>query len=547
MTLIHYLWVGPPTKNDQNAIAGHDVAGIIAMARSIKAQGIGDIVLNFWCLGNYQNFYESQFTDAGLENIIVCSIEQNFTSETKRLRGADILEDFITTNAKSQLVSERVAFKDGFSIFLLATQGGFFFDTNIFPISEKQLDLNQVIDTQNPITASWSSRGGEGDNDFYLMYSPTPNNQHMQQVFANWIRDGEARAGKLHAFSVICAVFLMQTPESGLYKISTLEQLYLYKQDQKIFYYIEIEDEREKRKVHQKFYLEWEAGIPECIKNLKFGESAENPVEFYDKDQATRWDVLSDILSITSVKGHTIYLKNMPAFSPDKLNNMGINKIHYGSWTDNPNPTKGLMFWINTTNRLIDYLNYGDVNQNYSQNSFNKEFQEALKKQYGLEINKNWSLLHHAVLVNDIPLVKALIAAGARLAIKSSIRLQEQEHNVRSTVFSRRKFTAEELAAHLNRIEILQTLHTARTQLSATQFQPKATPPQLSMLSKSVSQEGKFAYQTSTGPVLFKLQTRDKCELRAPSNQIKSSIKGFFSGRREIYHGNYIPLYLSRL
>ena len=99
-TVIHYIWVGPPTKIDPKAVAGHDVVGPIEMARNLKANDSNgvEIILKFWCLNDYIAFYAAQFAEAKVrDKIQLCSIEA-YLREKPRLEGRTFLNFLSKTN-----------------------------------------------------------------------------------------------------------------------------------------------------------------------------------------------------------------------------------------------------------------------------------------------------------------------------------------------------------------------------------------------------------------------------------------------------------------
>ena len=184
MKTMHYLWVGPPTKMDPFAIAGHDVAGPIQMAQQLQKQKKdGDIFtprIKFWCLKEHEEFYRNQFKTHEAE-IEVCSIEGLLETESK----GELSEssEFVSRFMKEKLNPSKgsiVKFKDLFSLFLLLSQDGYFFDTNVFPIKGRDVKLRTGFQAATAISP-------DGLNDFYLMYSPTRNNPNIRKVFKNWI------------------------------------------------------------------------------------------------------------------------------------------------------------------------------------------------------------------------------------------------------------------------------------------------------------------------------------------------------------------------
>ena len=183
-TTLHYIWIGAPTRLNLKSIPGHDVAGPIAMARKILAENRLKInPIKFWCLNKYQEFFEIEFLKFDVV-IEVCSvetlIEQNLITEL----GAEAfkMQQFMQAIHFPALVttSQRVQFKDAFSLFLLACEGGYFFDTNITPLT----DALQLNGHDQALTVA-----ADGGNDYYLMYAPADYDQQFRQAFNNWITD----------------------------------------------------------------------------------------------------------------------------------------------------------------------------------------------------------------------------------------------------------------------------------------------------------------------------------------------------------------------
>lgn len=188
LPVIHYLWVGLPTKmNPSASIAGHDVAGPIKMAKALQSQAQGKPItpIKFWCLEQHQDFYKKLFHDAGV-TIEVCGIEELIRQESQgELREqALFMQRFLNDklpSGKNSDINQRVMFKDVFSLFLLVCQPGYFFDTNIFPVTDREIVLPLITD---PFTAK--SGIEKNSNDFYLMYSPQRNDSQISQIFDKW-------------------------------------------------------------------------------------------------------------------------------------------------------------------------------------------------------------------------------------------------------------------------------------------------------------------------------------------------------------------------
>lgn len=171
---IHYLWIGVPTNDDALAIAGHDVAGPIAVARRLKQQASEGGAINpikFWCQRDYLDSYKMQFHQLSVDDCIeVCAVEDLLekSQQDERLsEDARLLNLELMAISKSGHARDRIHFKDHISFLILASQGGYFFDTNVFPMRNVKISLSGD-------DKSWTARGPDSktQHDFFLMYTP---------------------------------------------------------------------------------------------------------------------------------------------------------------------------------------------------------------------------------------------------------------------------------------------------------------------------------------------------------------------------------------
>lgn len=205
--LIHYTWVGEPTALAPagQIMLGLDVAGPIATAKKIQQQIKEDpnnslnYSVHYWCLDKYIRYYENIFTKNEVK-IFVHSIEETlksfpdnshvkklyklFLSDKRELR--DILRMNIgrlsDENIKDNTLN--VFLKDGFTMFLLAHNHGYIFDTNVFPLASDEKREKIDLITNYPKIALCLS--GESKWDFFAMYSPKPKLSQALQMFESW-------------------------------------------------------------------------------------------------------------------------------------------------------------------------------------------------------------------------------------------------------------------------------------------------------------------------------------------------------------------------
>src|SRR3990167_9850228 len=137
---IHYLWVGPPTKDNVNSLPGHDIAGPIRLCKEFQKDIYDDKEKNnikFWCLKEYCDDYRKLFMSQGVQ-IEVCAIEeflekQNHDDDTCVLAENLKKISLAISLAEKINVGDLIDFKDRFSLYLLTKQPGYFLDTNVFP------------------------------------------------------------------------------------------------------------------------------------------------------------------------------------------------------------------------------------------------------------------------------------------------------------------------------------------------------------------------------------------------------------------------------
>ena len=120
---LNYLWVGPPRENNS------DIKDVIDMAERSNNP------VFFYCLDEYLDSYKKKFsgkkrTAVGIDTYINKMQEhgdvkiQNFAEMMKKIR-----QERLTP--PRDRISDRVSFKDIFSLFLLSCEGGYTLDTNV--------------------------------------------------------------------------------------------------------------------------------------------------------------------------------------------------------------------------------------------------------------------------------------------------------------------------------------------------------------------------------------------------------------------------------
>ncbi|QDP71367.1 hypothetical protein FOG18_01615 [Legionella israelensis] len=430
---VHYVWVGSPTKNDPLAVAGHDVAAPIKMAKQLQNQEKNDFTnpIKFWCWNQYVSYYQQQF-DKEKVDVKVCSIEELLKQE--------MTGDFV---AAAQFVQEhmnklsfedtcnRVEFKDLFSLFLLLCQPGYFLDSNVFPAKGK----NVYLPGEGAVITAKS--GFQNSNDFFMMYSPVRGHPDMLAIFTEWQKN--PGMGNLSAF---------------------------YAKKIPYFPYFGFEEEkRGVKKVSYKSYFNHD------IRGL-----------FYWLDMSQRINV-AEIFEENLAYGNI----NQQASFPSSLRTLGACQLCY---LDDPVSPEALLalpdaneayiaasnyrlYYINKNNQTCVLIYQGcstlfDIfpqfyNSDKIKSATSRDIERiirALQKpihplpvknatdyhpRYIVNVS-NCTVLHHAVLINAIEQVKSLLKYQPQLELKARYQIQPTGEIL--------ELTAKELADYLKHDEI---------------------------------------------------------------------------------------------
>lgn len=408
---IHYLWVGPPTKLEPSTgIAGHDVAGPIQMAQKIQEQDEVNPI-RFWCLEEYLTFYQKQFKDAEVK-IEVCSIEKllNEESNDELKERSELVKQLLETAKENNTIQNRVMFKDGFSLFLLLNQGGYFFDTNVFPVKEKSINLSPHNE------AKTAKSGFDNTNDFYIMYSPQPLNSQIKNTFDNWIRF--PRISNTLCFDP--SIPFLSDTELGVKKTSY--KSYAGKEPG-LFFWLEQNDNQ-------------------LLKNnLSYGNIDEQMTCSFSKKPLSPCSLLFLKKAISNPK-------ELLALSFD------TNDAYVAMF----DPAQ--IFYVNKEKKTCvlvadQYTSLFDPFDRYSHQTRLASSQDLDYLVYHLSkyphpsfiVNtENGTLLHHAVMNNQVEQVKWLLELGARTDLKASYEIKSQGKKL--------EFTPLELAAYLKNEKI---------------------------------------------------------------------------------------------
>lgn len=172
MPQISYIWYGPPAKN------GHDIQGCLNMSRSVSVTE----KIVFFCPADYVQHYQLQFSLC--INVTVTSIEGHVRQY------AEIKEkDKISLKIAAQKVQEVIdcietsldpikrdlfSVKEIISLFVLVTDGGFIFDSNIQSMGDKPIKL--------PVYSKFAAPVVDNCIDCWMMFAP-PNDPRKSALF----------------------------------------------------------------------------------------------------------------------------------------------------------------------------------------------------------------------------------------------------------------------------------------------------------------------------------------------------------------------------
>ncbi|MBX3708567.1 MAG: hypothetical protein KIT56_08415 [Gammaproteobacteria bacterium] len=230
---LNYLWVGQPTKDNPNAIAGHDILGPIEAAMQMKHQNqkgwpTNEIV--FWCLKEYKDYYKQLFQNEDVD-IMVKSIDTLIEEEiqgSELKEQAEVVRDALI-KLKKNSTHDLVQFKDLFSLFLLNSQPGYILDTNVrlYPTLNKMLEVSDNISINFDYLTEVSavrSPDSEYQGDFYLLYSPQRKCEKALKIFDDWNRNpGFGKISVLRDINILSSLqanIFFKEPPYGLFKIS---------------------------------------------------------------------------------------------------------------------------------------------------------------------------------------------------------------------------------------------------------------------------------------------------------------------------------------
>ncbi|WP_157737118.1 hypothetical protein [Legionella lansingensis] len=407
------------------------------MAKQLQVQrekGQDSYTIKFWCLEKHKLFYQKQFAEEGIDIVEVCSIEDLLKKEQdgELADRAKFVRDFMNTTSLNE-VTERVKLKDLLSLFLLASQGGYFFDTNVSPEKGKTVSL------PGEPTVTTAKSGFQNSNDFYMMYSPKRADSNMLAIFDAWKED--PGFGNLSVFRAPQEPVPYFAKEMGVKKQSYKSY---YTNNGGLFYWL------------QRTHNSGELDVFE--ENIKYGDVNHQQAYSQNMKELENFSlcylddpVTTETLLAIPFKTNTAYVstKDWKMYYVDKKANTAVLVYDGCSTLFDIFPGKYHSSKIELANegkllKIIASLEKPiSGHPRLISNETNYHPPYIINKE-------NCTLLHQAVLTKNIEQVKSLLKAGARLDLKATYEIKPEGKIL--------EVTAKELADYLGHTEIANLL-----------------------------------------------------------------------------------------
>lgn len=229
--VLNFVWFGPPRFTQ----GGQDVIGPETIDRNFK-HFYPDVAernpLVFWCQTAYQQDFQEYFTSIGVA-ILVCSIEEYLKSCPTEREHADMIlgqyDKLVGPNGRNQSL-DRVYMKDMFFNFLLATQGNYVLDTNVYATHDKKVTFPVYSQFMFPITGMGTLRQVA---EVWIQYAPPENLARAKQCLRAYflclnevelLLNENLEAPERHEYLGKIAVAAVKLVDTGVFK-STLSSV----------------------------------------------------------------------------------------------------------------------------------------------------------------------------------------------------------------------------------------------------------------------------------------------------------------------------------
>lgn len=192
---INYVWVGPPATKSSSDQPGSDIAYVIEMMKFCKNPA------TYFCLDKHVEHFRALFAEKQVQ-INVESIE-SFLKKMTRSQDAEIslyakkmLEILgIQLGPARNEIRDRVFFKDAFTFFLLAAQGGYTLDTNLRIVDPAKTFTLEACDQ---FKAPHNLIADHPTPDVFIMYAPSDNRDQANKMISYYLLHWDSAQKELY-------------------------------------------------------------------------------------------------------------------------------------------------------------------------------------------------------------------------------------------------------------------------------------------------------------------------------------------------------------
>ena len=176
---LNFIWVGKP-RSQLGEPLGTDLEHVVQMAKKANNP------VSFYCLEEHEQEYKKILKENNVKNVSVVSIDKHidkmantkssFSEQGKQMQS---MRDELLNPPRNRII-DKVTFKDAFSLFILATKGGYTLDTNIqLDSTDKKFTFPKQADFHYP----WSM----GVPEVWMMYAPQKS-QDAQDALTHYLK-----------------------------------------------------------------------------------------------------------------------------------------------------------------------------------------------------------------------------------------------------------------------------------------------------------------------------------------------------------------------
>lgn len=190
LPILNYLWVGSPKQprigDLGESIPGSDIRYVLEMANKCRNP------VCYYCLDEHVDHYKDLFNG---KNVAVKSIDaylkENLDNSDKKIQehAATMIkmQNELLHSPRNRII-DKVSFKDAFSLFLLASQGGYTLDTSIKPTNEN-ISLPSYESFRMPYDPNVRDVSA---NECWMMYASPNALQEPFNKLDNYLKNWEA-------------------------------------------------------------------------------------------------------------------------------------------------------------------------------------------------------------------------------------------------------------------------------------------------------------------------------------------------------------------